>query len=618
MDSAPPETQDPTALVIQELQALRRYNGPLEAFWKRLLEAIAGLSMARAVLLLSKPEGSSWRPVTGWPPEGPTMGGLVASSESDHALIEAAHGSGHSVRGEQSGEPVPGGRLALRVEAGEGQPPAVLLLLVDDAPPEHLVQSAIFLRMVADVPAAYQRERALDQAAKDVVRFGESLEVMSLINEATRFMKAAITFCNELATRYDCSRVSLGWLVGDYIKVQTLSHVEKFDHKTSAVQALEACLQESFDQDEEILWPRPVEFGAVTLAHEEYSRKYSAGSLVSLPVRVEGRPVGVITCERAQQPFNESEVQSLRLLCDQGARRLSDLKRTDRWFGARAWTAIQEGLGWVFGVRHTMMKVTGLLIAAIAWYLAFGTLPFRIEGVFLLRTDLLTVIPAPYEGYIQKVEVQVGDAVEIGDLLLTLDTRELLHDESASLAEVSRHAREAEKAEAKRALSEMKIARAMEAQALARLDKIRFRLKNSEVRAPMKGLIVEGDLKNMLGSPMRRGDVLFRLARIEELYPEIDIDERDIDHVTAGSIGEAALVSRPTFAFPIQVVQVEPAATVKDGHNRFTVRGSFTGTPADWWRPGMSGIAKIDVGPRNVGWILTHRTIEQVKLWLWW
>jgi hypothetical protein len=134
----------------------------------------------------------------------------------------------------------------------------------------------------------------------------------------------------------------------------------------------------------------------------------------------------------------------------------------------------------------------------------------------------------------------------------------------------------------------------------------------------MKGPIVEGDLKNMLGSPMRRGDVLFRLARIEELYPEIDIDERDIDHVTAGSTGEAALVSRPTIAFPIRIAQVEPAAIVKDGHNRFTVRGQFTGKAADWWRPGMSGIAKIDVGRRNVGWILTHRTIEQIRLWLWW
>jgi NADH dehydrogenase len=34
--------------------------------------------------------------------------------------------------------------------------------------------------------------------------------------------------------------------------------------------------------------------------------------------------------------------------------------------------------------------------------------------------------------------------------------------------------------------------------------------------------------------------------------------------------------------------------------------------------PGMPGLAKIDAGPRNISWVLFHRTIDKLRLWLWW
>ena len=31
----------------------------------------------------------------------------------------------------------------------------------------------------------------------------------------------------------------------------------------------------------------------------------------------------------------------------------------------------------------------------------------------------------------------------------------------------------------------------------------------------------------------------------------------------------------------------------------------------------MTGLAKIDVGYRNIGWILLHRTYDTLRLWFW-
>jgi hypothetical protein len=57
--------------------------------------------------------------------------------------------------------------------------------------------------------------------------------------------------------------------------------------------------------------------------------------------------------------------------------------------------------------------------------------------------------------------------------------------------------------------------------------------------------------------------------------------------------------------------------TKADG-NVFVLKGELATQSAPWWRPGMSGIAKVIVGDRNVLWILTHRTMDFFRMLLWW
>jgi len=41
------------------------------------------------------------------------------------------------------------------------------------------------------------------------------------------------------------------------------------------------------------------------------------------------------------------------------------------------------------------------------------------------------------------------------------------------------------------------------------------------------------------------------------------------------------------------------------------------GEAQTWWRPGMSGVAKLDAGTRTPLWIATHRTLDYLRL-RWW
>jgi len=111
---------------------------------------------------------------------------------------------------------------------------------------------------------------------------------------------------------------------------------------------------------------------------------------------------------------------------------------------------------------------------------------------------------------------------------------------------------------------------------------------------------------------------LFKVARLEKIYAELKVDEKDVHEISKDATGEVAFVSRPQLKFPISIERVDPTAVVEDKGNIFLVRSVFKEEIANWWRPGMSGVAKINAGKRNILWILTHRTIDFLRIFLWW
>jgi len=605
--------------IAERIARIRQFSGPPAEFWPAFLEESARLVSARLALLMLRAEnGDSWRRLAVWP-----AGGLGAA-KSDVSIRMERVGEAASIEGFAAEEKEAPGALkaegvivGVRLVTGDNRASVAVFLLEDTAgiTPEEAVTR---LALIADTPSVYQLGHVVNRAKNDVVKFAEALDLMVLLNAEKRYVAAAMTFCNEIASRYRCDRVSLGWLHGAYIRVQAISHMERFEKKMVVVQSLETAMEEAFDQDEEVLWPRPDGSLAVTRDHEKYSREQGAQCIVSLTIRLDDKPVGVLTCERSAEPFAEEEVRGLRVLCDQSARRLGDLKRHDRWFGAKMVTSIREALAKLFGVEHTFAKLLGLLISIALAVLIFGRLNYRVEAPFVLKTDDVAYLPAPFDGYIHKVHVKIGDQVRKSDLLLSLDTRELLLEESTAIANQNRYEREAAKASAQKALADMKVAQALEEQAQARLKMVHYQLQHAEVMAPFAGIVVEGDLKELLGAPVKKGDVLFKVARIEKMYAELKVDERDVHEIAANSSGEIAFVGRPDLKFAVKVERIDPVAVTEEGKNVYLVRVLLPDTSGLWWRPGMSGVAKIDVGKRNILWIFAHRTIDFLRIFFWW
>ncbi|MFT6434605.1 MAG: biotin carboxyl carrier protein [Candidatus Azotimanducaceae bacterium] len=611
--------QENSLTYLKTLRELRYFNGLPADFWSKLLDSLGQYSGSEKVVLLVMDNNTEeWRHLRAWPSsvmrlrkdsaEMVQMGLVADQAQAEEICIDY----GTSTR---SDAPV---TLGFSLELGDAKSRGSLVFLIPRLSAVEIEQLAQRLQLLMDIPANYQMNRALQQARIDVVQFADAIDLMTLLNESDRFMSAAMTFCNELAVRHESDRVSLGWLESSYVRVQAISHMEKFEKKMAAVQSLEAAMEEAFDQDEELVWPKTEDQNAVDRDHEHYANEQSLSNLVSLPIRIDDQNIGVVTLEREKRSFDNDEVRGLRLVLDQASRHLYQLKRHDRWFGARFVTWLKERLEWFVGPEQTFAKATGVLVTVILAFVLFGSWSYRVEAPFILRSDEVAFVPAPIDGYVKEVQVEIGDLVNRGDILVTLDTRELVLDEAMALADISRYSREMEKSRAQNALADMRIAAALVAQSEAELAKVRYHIKNAEISATFDGVVVEGDLKEMLGAPVRKGDILFKVANIEKMYVELDLAERDIHEVIVDGTGQISFVSRPDQVFDIKVDEIDPAAVAKEQGNVFMLKASFEGEASNWWRPGMSGVAKIDVGDRNIFWILTHRTVDFFRMWLWW
>jgi multidrug resistance efflux pump len=608
---------------LRELAELRQFTGAPKEFWTRYLSCLGTLTAAsKATLLLQdSAQAGTWRLIGDWPPNLPPSRLLTLfNTQLQELAVRSTRETACVAPLLEPGTTRAAGHfaLAVRLKLYRTNEVCVAALLLSEVNEARARESLVRLKLAADVPESFQMNQAIRQAAADVEKLAVAHDLLAELNQQTRFLAAALTWCNGLAARYRCQRVSLGWLQGGYVRVRAISRTEKFNPKMESVRLLENAMDEALDQDEELLWPPPEGSTFVTRDHARFGASQSSGNLCSLPLRLNEQPLAVVTCERTDGAFHALELQQLRLCCDQATRRLADLHRYDRWAGARlaAWT--KEKLATVLGPKNTWAKASAILVTVLLAVLIFLPVPYRVEGNFVLKSDEVSFRTAPFDGYIEQVSVRPGDAVKQGQPLVQLMTRELELEESGALADLGRFQREAEKARATNGLADMRIAMALAEQSKARLDLIRYRLQEAAIKAPFDGVIVEGDLRERLASPVRQGDALLKVARLDKLYVEAEVSERDVHDILGRQRGEIAFVSQPKLKFPVRLVKVEPAAFPRTEGNVFLVRCEFEKGLETWWRPGMSGLCKLSVERRTLFWILTHRTVDFLRMLLWW
>ena len=107
-------------------------------------------------------------------------------------------------------------------------------------------------------------------------------------------------------------------------------------------------------------------------------------------------------------------------------------------------------------------------------------------------------------GYVATAPVRAGAQVRRGDVLATLDDRDLRLEQARYRSEADQAEQKYHDANARRDRTAAAQASAQQRQAQAQLDLVDEKLSRSRITAPLDGLVVSGDLTQLLGSPVEQ------------------------------------------------------------------------------------------------------------------
>ncbi len=453
-------------------------------------------------------------------------------------------------------------------------------------------------------------------AQREAGPFSSTLLTAILGHSASR--TAAMETVNRMADQFGCERVSMGFRRGLPIRLQSLSHVANFDPRTQLVRRIEAAMEEAVDQTTTMIQPsNPDRESAVTRAHAELAEQQGNGAVCTIPLPGRSGYIGAITLERgACQPFDKDTVDWCESLAGLIGPALELKQREERSFWYKGIDALLGLAAGVFGPARLKLKVTTLSAVALVAALSLIDGDYKVTAPASIEGAVRQILVAPQDGYVKQAEVRAGDLVKKGQLIASLDDRNLQLERQKWQSERNKLEKEYQNALAKHDRTELSVLRAQIDQVDAELRLVGEKIARIQMHAPFKGVVVSGDLSQSLGAPVETGQVLFEVASLDRYRVVLEVDEHDVAGLDSGKSGHLIIAALPQTSFAISLDQVVPVAVSGEASNFFRVEASLEES-SPLLRPGMRGVAKVEMGQRNLLWIWTHSVIDRIRLWTW-
>lgn len=597
--------------LIEQLRQLRKTN-PAELDWdqycalmRQLCKASHGAVVrlipgANSLELLGRSsELATWSPMQTMPP------GLD--------LLAKASSQGYSQAPAQDTDGQTWLVLVLTLQSLTGS-----YLILNIKPQERSQLNELTLRalLCTDFDQLPSNSTGIAAASELTAMLGLAAEVMQQQN----FSSACLSLVNGICAKWQLLHASLGWVEGDQMEVVAISHLDRFELNSPQTQLIESALLPAVIHGQEVWWPALNNELFDTQGLANFAQDLGADRLVAIPMRdAQGTTHAVLLLAFSGNANPEPSLDHLQLSLELIQPRLADLRLRSLNMLRRSKHRLTTLSQRLFGPDHALLKLMTAAAALLLLYVTFGTWHYRVHASAQLNTDATRLISAQFDGRIDKVFATAGDLVKEGAILVALDTRDLEQQKNELTAEASKAETEVNKFRAEGRLADTEMAQARLAQSLAKTQRVQSYLEQAVSTAPFEGVIVEGEKKDLLGAPVKKGDRIFRLSKVEGLYMTLMVSEKEMRHILPQATGEVALLSHPDHSIPIRVSSVIPVAQVKGQEgNQFMITAELLEAPKAWWRPGMTGLARIDVGDKNIAWILTHRVVDSLRLMLWW
>ena len=482
--------------------------------------------------------------------------------------------------------------------------------------------------------------------------------VMRLHGAQTK-QEASLIAVNEGRQVIGCERVSLGWSVRGRATILAASGQESINSQSNVVRALVGLTKVAIRSGQSLNFGFPrdekdtvsAESTAAPMPPEIYRTAidaYPAGErprwLLVIPIvepsEVKNSPtrrLGALIVEQFRaDSISSPNVQRAVVVADQV--RVA-MQRTELL------AAIPFLSWWKRAAATTWLLRCGrllLMLAVVCGLVALATVPIemRLAANGELRCESRRTVFAPEDGIVREVLVDHGDTLAEGQRLLTLDNFELAARQRDLTGQLLQ-ARERQKSlEARRSGSrltereQIDLQTALLESSLAvqhleqQIQRLQERVDRLIVIAPEAGVVTNWNLEqSLLHRPVRQGDALFQqidpkgrwIVELRLLEDRSGYVARRLSELKAGEklTIDFVLATEPETRYPGTILELSPRTDLtSDGHIvRAIVELDPTNSPP--LRDGAEVKARLNCGPRPIGFVLFRELIEVIYTYLW-
>ncbi|MGR3572675.1 efflux RND transporter periplasmic adaptor subunit [Brevirhabdus sp.] len=470
--------------------------------------------------------------------------------------------------------------------------------------------------------AAWMRDALRrEDAAVRAERYAQAVHALNTVvgvAEQQDIATAARAAATDLATRFDCDRVSIGFRRFGHCRVAAISHSAQFGKRMNLVRLLGAAMDEAIDQRGVVIYPDDgVDPPMATHRHEKLAQAHGIGNLLSVPLYAVDRFIGAIVFERpASRPFTQNEAEIFEAVTSVLAPVLEEKRSNDRWLITKTAEVAGAHFTRLVGPGKLGRKAFVLAVLLLGVFFWFARGMDRVAADAVVEGAVQRTIAAPFDGFIAESLARAGDEVAQGALLVRLDDRDLVLERLRLVTQLQRQRIEYDSALAARDRAEANIRRNQIEQTEAQIALVDKQLDRTRLTAPFDGLVTSGDLSQSIGSSVARGDALLSVAPAGEYRVALKVDERRVSDIRPGQPGSLLVTALPDAAFPITVRKITPVAEYGNGATSFRVEATLD-TPAPGLQPGMDGVAKVDVDEKRLIAVWTRPLVNWARIWAW-
>lgn len=453
--------------------------------------------------------------------------------------------------------------------------------------------------------------RASEQDARDSAAL---VEILDGVAEAPDLRSACLALVSGLQGHLKCQRAAVALRIAGKgrCRLQAISGVSQFDLNSRTACAMESAMDEAILRNDLTTWSdADVSRDPAALAHQRLVALENVRATVSTPLHNQlGEVIGALVLlddsddlpVRAGRFLGASEPsisRSMGIALRLEGTRLTRLGRKI-CSGFRSWRAA------------VFLSTTLALAAAMAI-----PIPYRLHCECQIEPIIRRFIATPFEGVLEKSLVKPGDRVNEGDLLARMDGRETRWKRASVAADQSQAIKKRDAAQAVHDYAEMQIA-SLEVERLElELRLLDYRAENLEIRSPLKGVVVAGDLERAEGAPLTVGQTLFEIAPLEHMVVEVAIPDEDVSFVRNGQLMVVHLDAFPSVPWQTELTRVQPRSEIRDAKNVFVAEAQLQNDDGRL-SPGMKGRANLETVTKPLGWILFHKPWEFASKKLTW